>query len=1531
METRMETVSVAHGKELIAAGVNLWQNSTQFLKDNIPAASRYVVVSDTNVWRLHGPRVLAGLRAVGVEPLLTTIEPGEASKTRATKERLEDWMLEHACTRDTCLIAVGGGVVGDLVGFVAATYMRGIPVVQVPTTLLAMVDSSIGGKTAVDTEAGKNLIGAFHHPAVVFIDTSFLKTLPLRELSNGMAEVIKTAAIRDRALFELLENNPDAVLDRDEALLQQIVVRAAGIKAHVVSIDERESGLRCILNWGHTIGHAIEALVAPQLLHGECVSIGMVLESHIALKLGQLGSSLSLGRIVRCLQAYKLPIHLPAGLSIDDLLRLMQVDKKNAQGQIRCVMLRSIGSCLEHPLPVPREVFRQVLSPQVSVEPVSGGVTGTITVPGSKSISNRVLPLAALASGECRIRGLLHADDTSVMLDALRQLGATFAWEDDGAVLHIVGAGGTFVNTDAAKPIFLGNAGTASRFLTTMATLLPDGAAVVLTGSPRLKERPIKDLTDALLGNGCKLRFVEKPGCFPVEVSGGGLPGGEISLSATVSSQFVSSILLSAPYARQPVTLRLKDGAVSRPFIDMTVQLMRQFGIAVQEIDRDTFFVPQGVYRNPPQFTVECDASSASYPLALAAITGGRVTVDSIGSASVQGDAQFYTVLEKMGCAVSQSETSTTVCGPAAGQPLRALRVDMSAMTDTFMTVAVLAAVADGTSVIHNIANQRVKECNRIFAMVEQLSKLGVNARETADGLEIEGCAGHLERLRPAEIACYNDHRIAMSFAVLAARVPGIVITDKQCVDKTYPEFWTDLEARFAVRLLAPPSVSKPPTLTADPHAAAEGVDTLSVVIVGMRGSGKSTMSAAVARILGWHFIDLDDAFSQHVGEPIGAFVGRHGWPAMRDRELDVLRETLFGHRRRTIIATGGGIVETPAAVALLQAYPGLVVQLTRDASDVEAYLASDTSRANLGEPPAAVWARRKPLYRAASKYEFVLPRGECDWPQAERAMARFVADLLRPPPLPPSSPGAAPSFFLSLTVPTMHHPVIRTAALFEGVAAVELRVDLLESDDHDFIKEQVCVLRRHTSLPIIYTLRSKTQGGAFSGDEQAYLSLLRLGLRTGCRLIDLEACWSASGLAAFLEQPRRAAIIGSMHNFAEPPTEQLLRNMFNTSYLGGQADIVKVVGMARSIDDTLLLQRVASSVSFKRPLISICAGDKGKLSRVLNGFLTPVTHPLLPVAAAPGQLSVSEIMHLRAALSFDHRHDADQQPAQQSSGSAQFYLFGSPISLSPSPLLHNTAFAALRLPYRYELFPTLEVEAAAARLKEAATLGGSVTIPHKQAIVPYLDELSTEAAAMGAVNTVIKLPDGRLRGDNTDWLAIHNMLDDLRRSAGLSLRTGLVIGAGGTAHAACYALMRLGVRFSVYNRTAAKAQELSAKYGGTPLAEWPADTADSWRPDVVISTVPPASELRLPAHLWHPGMAVVELVYTPRETLLVRQAREFGRCHVIEGIELLLAQGAAQFALWTGREAPRADMVRALLHDWHGGVLAASPPRTFV
>jgi 3-dehydroquinate synthase len=327
-------------------------------------AVRYAVIADHKVAELHGAPLLGALAAGGLDARLFVFPSGEWNKTRGEWTRLSDELLAAGLARDGAVIAFGGGVAGDLAGFVAATYLRGIPYVQVPTTLLAMIDASVGGKTGVDVKAGKNLVGAFHQPRLVLADVDLLATLPRLQLASGLAEAVKHGVIRDAAYLATLED-PRPLLAKDLAALEPVVRRSIEIKAEVVAADERESGRRQILNFGHTVGHAVETLSGFDLLHGEAVAIGMAVECAVAEAAGVAAPGLG-AQVTALLGRCGLPVRIPEPLTEDALLDVMRGDKKVRAGRIRLALPRAIGQMAQDPhgawtIEVPEALLRQTL------------------------------------------------------------------------------------------------------------------------------------------------------------------------------------------------------------------------------------------------------------------------------------------------------------------------------------------------------------------------------------------------------------------------------------------------------------------------------------------------------------------------------------------------------------------------------------------------------------------------------------------------------------------------------------------------------------------------------------------------------------------------------------------------------------------------------------------------------------------------------------------------------------------------------------------------------------------------------------------------------------------------------------------------------------------------------------------------------------------------------------------------------------------------------------------------------------------
>lgn len=413
-------------------------------------------------------------------------------------------------------------------------------------------------------------------------------------------------------------------------------------------------------------------------------------------------------------------------------------------------------------------------------------INATVTVPGSKSLTQRALLVAALADGRSELRGPLASEDTEYTSMALQAMGIRVEKQKDSWLVE--GRGG-HIETPA-KSLYLGNNGTATRFLTSFACL--GNGPFSITGDKRMEERPIEPLMQALRGWGASLKSVKATGCPPLEIRASGLAGGKTLLPEGKSSQYLSSLLLVAPYARQAAELEVAGEVLSKPYVAMTLAVMEAFGVqAKANVACNHFVIPTGVYR-AQTFQIEGDASGASYFFAAAAVSRGRVTVRNMPYPSLQGDAVFVDLLERMGCRVEKTATGTSVEGP---ENLRGITVDMGDCPDVVPTLAVVAALAHGRTTITNIAHLRIKECDRLHVMASELAKLGVRTEEREDVLLIDGCGGKPEALRGAVIDTYNDHRVAMSFAVAGLAVPGIRIENEACVGKSFPDFWE----RFAL------------------------------------------------------------------------------------------------------------------------------------------------------------------------------------------------------------------------------------------------------------------------------------------------------------------------------------------------------------------------------------------------------------------------------------------------------------------------------------------------------------------------------------------------------------------------------------------------------------------------------------------------------------------------------------------------------------------------------------------------------------
>jgi 3-phosphoshikimate 1-carboxyvinyltransferase len=407
----------------------------------------------------------------------------------------------------------------------------------------------------------------------------------------------------------------------------------------------------------------------------------------------------------------------------------------------------------------------------------------TVTVPGSKSYTHRILIAAALSSGECRVDNALICEDTLLTMDALRQMGIQI---EDKPGKPIVVYGGSGVLMPKRDRIFLGNSGTSMRLLTAVAALGQD--TVTLFGTDRMGQRPIRDLIDALEQIGVQIFSTNGNGCPPVEIKGGIINGGAVAINCRVSSQFLSALLLIAPYTDRGLDITVTEGPVSRPYVDMTVDVMAEFGVAIKREGYHRFQVAGSQTYHAGPHAVEPDGSQAGYFWAAAAICQTEVKVKGVTKGSHQGDVRFAELLKSMGCTMTLQPDGITIRGGS----LRAVEIDMGDMPDMVPTLAVVAAFAAGTTIIKNVSHLKSKESDRLVSVVNELARMGVDARCSQDKLIVTGGTPH-----GAEIETYGDHRIAMSFAVAGLVVDGTRIRGESCVEKSFPNFWEVFEGLY--------------------------------------------------------------------------------------------------------------------------------------------------------------------------------------------------------------------------------------------------------------------------------------------------------------------------------------------------------------------------------------------------------------------------------------------------------------------------------------------------------------------------------------------------------------------------------------------------------------------------------------------------------------------------------------------------------------------------------------------------------------
>ena len=509
---------------------------------------------------------------------------------------------------------------------------------------------------------------------------------------------------------------------------------------------------------------------------------------------------------------------------------------------------------------------------RIKIEAVKKSLNASITIPGSKSYTNRALLISALVGSKVRLVNPLFSDDTEAMIACLKKLGVSVSINSSS-----ISVLGNLQNLKSGEYKLDANlSGTTLRFMLALATIIP--GVKTLFGKEGLNKRPIADLVKGLRQLGAKIEYLEKPGFSPVKILSSKLNQGEILIKGSVSSQYLSAILLISPVIGE-ITIKVKDVQLSKPYIDMTLDIMEKFGVKVLNENYQKYITRANQKYSKGTYIIEGDYSSACYFGAIAALTKSNITLKNINQNSKQADLKFFKILDQMGNKVVSGVNQITIYGKG----IKAVDVDMQDCPDQVQTLAVLAAFAKGKTQISGVQSLRMKETDRIFALTEELKKMAVKVESSQDTLTIYG-----GNPNPATIDTYDDHRMAMSFAIAGVKISGMAINNPDVVNKTFPEFWNMLKA-IGIKLDLKD-------------------DRRNIVLIGMRGSGKTTIAKILSKRLNKKCLEMDSLIINKIGLSIADIVEKHGWDYFRAKESEITKEISQDHDK--IISTGGGIIE---------------------------------------------------------------------------------------------------------------------------------------------------------------------------------------------------------------------------------------------------------------------------------------------------------------------------------------------------------------------------------------------------------------------------------------------------------------------------------------------------------------------------------------------------------------------------------------------------------------------------------------------
>lgn len=1372
------------------------------------------------------------------------IKPGEKHKTLTTLESIWTFLVDQHATRITKLIALGGGVVSDIVGFAAATYFRGIPWIAIPTSLLAMVDATVGGKTAIDFNGIKNQIGAFHEPIMRIVDTRFLQTLPKREWSNGMAESIKIAITSNPNLWKLLMTHNLSTIMNNNTLIQQIVYDSIDTKKQIVEEDLHDKkGIRDILNFGHTVGHAVESLT--NMPHGEAVSLGILRECKIGTCSFQIRQQI---RMV--LEKYGLPTEWKAEYSIrkEELLQLIQHDKKGT----KVISIQNIG--IPYIIEAPTQEQLSIMLDQGGQIKQSNKQSNkdksiSLTLPSSKSETNRAFILSAIGRGNTKLYNPLICEDTLYMINALQQCGVGFDMDslDENNYITVYGIHRILRTTQKKIILHVGQSGTCFRFLIgflcglryqpslthTKDTQRSQSIEIIVSGHSSLRKRPIQPLIDALRQSGHDIETNDdQEVCIQIP-SFHKKFSKKMVLQGNISSQFISSLLMSC----HNTIIETPSDPVSQSYIDLTIHCMKHFHRPVLITkDNDTIqYHLEDALENPSEYTIEMDATSAVYPVVWSYLTGKKILITNWLPNNKQGDSPLLVrVMKTFGISIKfENKGATCDCreilsiNPYVNDNI-ILDMDSS---DTFMTIALLATkLKKGLSItISNIENQNVKESSRIDAIVEALQSCGISADYREGYLTIQSGPVHQAK---TILPCYHDHRLAMTYAMMGH---DNILDNIECVEKTFPDYFTHIASLFGCHIQK--DVAKD---TSYHIPFKQIIQNTPIILIGMPNSGKTYIGKHISKLFDRRWYDTDNILLKTLDtNNLTEWIKTHGWNAFRKAEFQALQEAIHHHQSDDpiVISTGGGIIEYKPSQELLQ-QNAFVVWIDRNIQE----LSTDYSQHTYGISLDQLHKKRKPLYQSCCSHR--LYNTNLSFVDA------WFTKILE------SNRACIRPWGSFLCIGSKNINAVIQDKHYQGCDCIEYRPDLTTFDIQLDFPPKASILFTYKNSDDI-----SNQG----------ICEIQTSIQEGVQWIDLELHWSKT---IPVHQRKQAFVIGSCHCecFEE------LKTIIEKGVPFHQPDILKIVC---SHTDYHSMVSWANREFPNIIKILLASGENGIWSRVENKWLTPVYHPdLLPTAT--GQYTLKELTTLRSLAIPKHSHFAKH-----------YFLIGDPILESPGYKYHNQLFSENTdsHPRVYRAFTATNIEQVSQLKQQGFFSGASVTCPLKEKVSSLCDWISKDAKEIGAINTIIchYTPDQKpfWKGYNTDWIAVREILERHCCSIKKS-NTIAIIGTGGMARACAYACHKIQQNYWVIGRNEDKRAELSQAFS-SGKGHLPWDQLSNHQFDAILICV--SMDVPIDLRSQSNNTVIVEMSYKKN----TKHAYPIDNQNIISGMDIFEIQAKQQ------------------------------------